>query len=174
MNNPLQLPFHRWPLATLVFLGVLLACAVAAVARFGLNRADAVLTARASELHTLQTQLNGVRRSVPNAPTPDFIQTLPLASRPDDVVRDIGRFALAHALTVTSIGVEAHTATSTEHAKVGFNIVAGADYRTTKALLAELLGRYPTLAMQSLALQPQASDATRLDVRLVVTLLTRD
>jgi hypothetical protein len=174
MNNPLPIPFQRWPLVIHLMMGGFVACAAAAVAGFGLHRADSTLVARASELRTLQNQLDDVRRPVPDASTPNLVHTLPQPSRADDVMRDLGRFSQIHAMTITSVGVEFHGASSTGAAKVAFNIAASADYRTTKALLAELLGRYPTLVMETLALQPQANDTARLDVRVALSLLTRD
>ena len=174
MTNLFHLPVNRWPIAYHVLLWGFVVCAVAAAARFGVHRADTVLADRDTELRTLQSQLVGLRRSPASTGPQDFSQTLPTSSRADDVVREIGRFAQAHAVAVTSIGIEPRAATSTEVGKVTFNIAAIADYRTTKAMTAELLARYPTLGMQSLALRPLPNDQTRLDVRLVLALVTRD
>lgn len=174
MTNPFHLPLNRWPLATHVLLAVLIVGVVAAAARFSVHRADAVLATRDTEVRGLQSQLDGLRRTPTSAPAPDFSQTLPASSRADDVVRDIGRFAQANAVVVTSIGVEPRAASSTELGKVTFSIAATADYRTTKAMMAELLARYPTLGMQSLSMRPLPNDPTRLDVRLVLVLVTRD
>ena len=174
MPNPFHLPVNRWPLAYHVLLGGFVVCAAAAAARFGVHRADTVLANRDTELRTLQSQLDGLRRSPASTGPQDFSQTLPASSRADDVVRDIGRFAQAHAMAVTSIGIEPRVATTAELGKVTFNIAAITDYRATKAMTAELLARYPTLGMQSLALRPLPNDQTRLDVRLVLVMVTRD
>ena len=157
-----------------LLLGVFAVCVFAAAARFGLHRADAELAKQYAELRTLQSQLDGLRR-IPSSTAPqDFSQTLPASSRTDDVVRDIGRFAQTHAVVVTSIVIESHAATTTELGKVTFNIAATADYPATKAMMGELLARYPALGMQSLYLRPLPNDKTRLDGRLVLVLVTRD
>lgn len=174
MTNPFHLPVNRWPLAYHLLLGGFVVCAAAAAARFGVHRADTLLAKQDTELRTLQSELDGMRRSPTIAGPQDFRQTLPASSRADDVVRDVGRFAQAHAVAVTSIGIEPRAATTADLGKVTFNIAAIADYRTTKAMTAELLARYPTLGMQSLALRPLPNDQTRLDVRLVLALVTRD
>ncbi len=174
MNNPLVTPFTRWPLIYHGLLAGLAVCAVALVAYQAVYRSDKLLATRDAELRALQTQFHALRVAKPPVPPPDFGQTLPTSDRADDVVRDIGRFAQANALQLASIGVEPRPVTASEFAKVQFNIAATADYDAAKAMVAELLARYPTLGVQSLSMRPTANDQARLDVRLALVLIARD
>jgi hypothetical protein len=75
---------------------------------------------------------------------------------------------------VLSMAIDSQAATSSELGRVQFNVSAQADYTNTKAWLAELLGRYPSLGIQSLAIRVHPTDPVRQEARVVLVLYVKD
>ncbi|MBX3660722.1 MAG: hypothetical protein KF740_19985 [Ramlibacter sp.] len=111
-------------------------------------------------------------------PAPDQAQELrkKLVSRlrADDVVRDAGRFALATNISISTISMTPAVPTTTEWGHVGITVQATCSYSACKAFIAELLGRYPSLAIKSLGLKPTAAGSALQELRLVLALYVAD
>jgi Tfp pilus assembly protein PilO len=125
--------------------------------------AQSSIKARAS-LTEAQTQLRAAESAaMPSTLTPKM--TLLDAGRLDEVVRDISRFAAQHSIRVGSLRVE-HAPTGGIYGQVQFNISARGNYGELKAWLSELLARYPSVALKSLALQAPAQGASQVGATL--------
>jgi hypothetical protein len=70
--------------------------------------------------------------------------------------------------------VAPHAASDSELGRVQINVTGQAQYKDTKDWLAELMDRYPSLALQSLSLRAQANDPVRQDIRLTLVLVVKD
>lgn len=172
--SSLRPPFKLWPL----HWHALLACAVvvvAALAGWSLNHA---LKANREQLQLDADQLAEQLRvaSHPVAPSDSAVFMDRLASRnaSEDVARDIARFGQDLGVQITSVTVDARKASSTELGKVQFSMTARADYASAKSWINELLARYRSLAVQSLSLQTNPTDAQRQDLRLILVLYVKD
>lgn len=170
----LRLPFRRGLIHQHAFLAAGAVCVVAFVCWWHLDTAAAGLSALQQEGAVVQRQLVASQAASPQAVQPSLIHALPNISRADDVARDIGRFAQPLGVRIASLNVQTHAGTTTELAKVQFNLAAQADYTAAKAWLAELLGRYPTLAVQSLSIRASANEAPTQELRLGLVLWVKD
>ena len=63
---------------------------------------------------------------------------------------------------------------SSELGAVRFDIAAKANYGAAKAWLADALGRYPSIGIQTLMLQPAPAEPARQEVRVVLALFVKD
>lgn len=169
-----RLPFQRWRvlyhvLAAVVFLGL-----VVMTGWWYLQTSQSRLDALHTETKLLQNQLENANFALVPQLSSDFGQTLPSITTSDDVARDFGRFAQTLGVQITSLSVERRPASAGELSKVQFNVVAQAEYRASKAWLAQLLSRYPSLSIQSLSLRGAANDASRQDVRATFLLFAKE
>jgi hypothetical protein len=170
----LRIPFHRWPLHQHALLAGMLVGAGAMVGGWHVQRTAAGLATVQQEGRLVQGQLAAAQAASPQAAAPADMPPLPSISRADEVARDVGRFAKPLGVQITSLTVSPHASTSTELAKVQFNVAAQADYKTGKAWLAQLLARYPTLVVQSLSMRALANDAPGQELRLSLVLWVND
>lgn len=168
-----RLPFQRWSLRYHALLAGLVVMALAAAGWWHLHKSQTAFTALRGEHLTAQRQLDEALEPKKPQEQPDFQTTLPGAARADDVVRDINRFAQSLGVQINSLSVENRAATVSELAKVQFNVAAQAEYKNGKAWLAELLARYPTLAVQSMSLRAQPNGVARQDIRVTVVLFVK-
>jgi hypothetical protein len=170
----LRLPLNRWLIRqhALAVAGVIGVAAL--VCWWYLHVAAENLSALKQERAAVQRQLLAAQAASPLAVQPSLLQALPNIARADEVARDIGRFAQPVGVQISSLAVETHAGTATELAKVHFNLSAQANYMASKAWLAELLGRYPTLAVQSLSIRASANEAPTQELRLGLVLWVKD
>lgn len=106
------------------FLAAGVVCVVAFVCWWHLDGVAAGLSALQQEGAVVQRQLVAAQAASPLAVQPSLVHALPNISRADDVARDIGRFAQPLGVQISSLAVESHAATTTELAKVQFNLAA--------------------------------------------------
>lgn len=94
------------------------------------------------------------------------------AKRLDDVVRDISRFAAQRNLRVGSLRIE-HAAPGGRLAQVQLTIATKGAYGDLKSWLSELLARYPSVALKSLALQAPPPGSAMVSANLTLTLFMK-
>lgn len=128
---------------------------------------------RKKKLEALQSQIQEHKHAA-YAATGDFTQTLPPKSRSDEVVRDMSRFAASVGVQISSLNVHPQSATERELGRIQYHVRLNADYSATKTWLAELLARYPTLALQELNIHALPSDSFRNDVSASLVLYVRE
>ncbi len=128
-----------------------------------------------------QAELQNLQQRVQTAVSPghqkantDFTHALPSPARSHDVVHDISRFAQARGVQIESLVVNARAASASELGKIHFNLLAQSDYRSAKAWLAELLGRFPALGVQSLSMRMLPDAPTRVHMQMELVLFVKD
>jgi hypothetical protein len=168
------LPFPRWPLWQHLTVAALVLAAVAGAAWWGAQHAQAAYFSQLTQLDTAQRLLHDLRARHATLPKGDFSHHLPRASTADDVARDLARFAESGRVQIQSLTLQPQAATPREWGKVQFNISASADYVALKAWLAELLGRYPALAVLTLSMRSAANDGARLTSNVSLVLWVKD
>jgi len=169
-----RLPFQRWPLHHHALMACLIVFGLAAAEWWCLDRFQTALTVLQHKRQSVQGQLDAALRAGPLSVKQDFTQSLPTAARSEDLARDIGQFAQALKVQITSLTLDPRTASTSELGRVQFNLTGQGQYKDTKAWLAELMDRYPSLVLQSLSLRAQANDPARQDVRLTLVLIVKD
>jgi hypothetical protein len=170
-------PFSRWPISvhlSLALLAVLLAWAVG----YGMReRIGHQFAASSASLAALQQQARLNQPAMVHAPTipiVDFTQSLPSRAQVDDVVRDMGRNSQALGVSLGALTVVHQAPSAGEWGKVQLTVSAVGEYSKCKGWLAELLARYPSLAVQSLTIRSGINNATRQDWQLALTLYAKD
>jgi hypothetical protein len=127
-----------------------------------------------AELRALETRLQILLQDEKKRASSNFIQNLPLASSADEVVRDMGRHAQAMKIQMASLSIAVSDPSPALIRKVQFNLSASGDYTSMKNWLAEMLGRYPSLGVQTLSLRGLPNDALRQEIQLALVLFVRD
>ncbi|WP_342617564.1 hypothetical protein [Rhodoferax sp. GW822-FHT02A01] len=122
----------------------------------------------------LETKIKAASSVTPIPLKPAFADTLPSLNRTDDVVRDIGRSAQEAGVQITALGIEPRAATPTQIGAVIFNVAATASYKASKDWLSQLLGRYHSLAVNTLSLQAMPTDPSRQDVHVTLVWYVKD
>ncbi|TXT40778.1 MAG: Uncharacterized protein FD135_906 [Comamonadaceae bacterium] len=168
-----RLPFKRWSLLQHVLTGSLCVTLISAIGYEYLQRQEALLTGLQQQHQTLQSQIDHEKVNLPDKPQANFTEHLPENSRADDVARDISRFAQTLGVQIVSMSIENRPASNSTLGAVHFSLSLQAEYTACKAWLAELLGRYPTLAIQSLSFRGQPNDALRQEAQLVLVLFVK-
>ncbi len=173
----LATPWRRWPwgqhavAATLALLALAAACFWLTHYLAASEQAQQAQQVQLVSAQRLLNDLQGRRAALPKG---DFSQHLPQASTADDVARDIARFAESGRVQIQSLSVQPQAATPREWGKVQFNVSATADYSTIKAWLADLLGRYPSLAVATLSIRSAPNDGARLTSSVALVLWVKD
>ena len=167
-------PFSRWPLHHHVWVAVLVLGVLGTAVAVYLHSAAVAYVQQQTEGQAVQAQLRAAQAAGVRVEPPSFTQSLPRVTLADDVARDISRFAQPLGVQIASMGVDTRAPTATELGRVQFNLTAQADYKAGKAWLAELLARYPTLGVQTLAVRTQANDVARQDLRVALVLWVKD
>ena len=173
----LHRPFGRWPTAihlSLALIAVLLASALGYGLRERVGRQFAVSSASLAAVQERVRLNQALTLPAPTLPIADFTQSLPGRTQVDDVVRDMGRNSQALGVSLGGLTVLHQVPTAGEWGKVQLTVSTVGEYGKCKVWLAELLGRYPSLAVQSLTIRPGINNATRQDWQLVLTLYARD
>lgn len=146
--------------------------AVALTGRWYLQAEEKTLFDLQGQRANLQAQLSGLP-GIAVAPA-NFVSLLAASTKVDAVSRDVGQFAQNLGVRVISMAIDSQASTSSELGRVQFNVSAQADYKNTKAWLAELLGRYPALGIQSLTVRAHPTDPMRQEIRVVLVLYVKD
>lgn len=167
-----RVPFERWSVLSHVALAALLLIAIALGGWWRLQVDHADLFALQNQQKSLQAQMVGLPGPV--AVQANFAQSLPDLGRVDDVARDIGQFAKDLGVQVVSMAIDSQAPSPAEWGRVQFNVSAQAQYKNTKTWLAELLGRYPALGIQSVSIRAHPTDSTRQEVRVAMVLYVKD
>lgn len=169
-----SLPPSRWPwyfhaaaacLAVTAMIGV-----VGFLAYSAANGADK----QRQELRTLETRLQVLLQDEKKRRPGDFLRTLPLASNADEVVHDMGRHAQAMKVQIASLTITAPDPSPAALRKIQFNVSASGEYASMKDWLSEMLGRYPSLGVQTLSLRGLPNDALRQEIQLALVLFVGD
>jgi|GEM_PF-4787320 hypothetical protein len=103
---------------------------------------------------------------------PDFRQYLPNAAARDEVVRVASRDAQSQGLQISNLSVERRPASQGELGQSRLSLTMVSSYPAFKSWLADMQGRFPALAVESLQLR-RVSDGQQ-EVQLVLTLFTQD
>lgn len=126
------------------------------------------------DLRALETRLQILVQDDRKQSAGNFLQTLPLASSADEIVRDMGRHAQELKIQVASLSITVADPAPGLIRRVQFNLTASGDYAAMKNWLAEMLGRYPSLAVQTLSLRGLPNDTLRQEIQLALVLFVRD
>jgi|CXWL01.1.fsa_nt_gi hypothetical protein len=170
----LTTPWPRWPWWQHALAAALAVVALTVVGMGVLRQFAASAQTQHHALDTAQRLLKDLQARQAALPSGNFTQQLPPASTADYVARDLARFAEAGRVQIQSLTLQPQPATPRELGKVQFNINATADYVALKAWLAELLGRYPALAVTTLTLRSVANDGARLTSQVSLVLWVKD
>lgn len=169
-----RIPFRRWPLWFHIAVACLILIAIAAGGWKFVRNATASLHARNAELQSQQTRLQTLQRAELKPIQGNFVNSFPPISRSDDVVRDMSRHAQSMNIQIASLAIATSEPSSSELRKVQYSLTATGDYRSVKAWLSEMLGRYPSLGVQTLSMRGLPSDAFRQEAQLVLVLFVKD
>jgi hypothetical protein len=171
---PLSIPLSRWPLRFHAAAACLAVAAVAGLAALGVYANAGRAGQQQAELRALETRLQILVQDEKKRAAGNFLQTLPLASSADEVVRDMGRHAQELKIQVASLSIAVTDPAPGLIRRVQFNLTASGDYAAMKNWLAEMLGRYPSLAVQTLSLRGLPNDTLRQEIQLALFLFVRD
>jgi len=174
MRSPFNIPLRRWPLRFHAVAACLAVTAMAGIAALVVYASAERSNQQRAELRALETRLQILVQDEKKRSAGNFLQTLPLASSADEVVRDIGRHAQALKIQVASLSIAATEPSPGLVRKVQFNLTASGDYTSMKSWLGEMLGRYPSLGVQTLSLRGLPNDALRQEIQLALVLFVRD
>jgi hypothetical protein len=148
--------------------------AMAGVASLLIYAAASGAIKQRQDLRALETRLQILVQDDRKQSAGNFLKTLPLASSADEVVRDMGRQAQALKIQMASLSIAVADPAPGLIRKVQFNLTASGDYAAMKNWLAEMLGRYPSLAVQTLSLRGLPNDTLRQEIQLALVLFVRD
>lgn len=174
MPPTFNLPLSRWPLRFHAAAAGLALAATAGAAGLLLYINAGQAHQQRIELRALEAHLQILVQDEKTRSAGNFIQTLPLASSADEVVRDVGRHAQALNIQMASLSIAATDPSPGLIRKVQFNLTASGDYTALKSWLAEMLGRHPSLGVQTLSLRGLPNDALRQEIQLALVLFVRD
>ncbi|EJL85521.1 hypothetical protein PMI15_01766 [Polaromonas sp. CF318] len=174
MRSLFSSPLSRWPLRFHAAAACLSVMAVAGVAGLLAYAGAERSNQQRAELRALETRLQILAQDEKKRSAGNFIQTLPPAASADEVVRDMGRHAQTLKIQVASLSIAVTDPSPGLIRKVQFNLTASGDYTAMKSWLAEMLGRYPALGVQTLSLRGLPNDALRQEIQLALVLFVRD
>lgn len=169
----LEVPFRRWPLLQHVWLALAIAAALVAAGLWILQTLQHDFVAQQTHLKRLKLQQIQDSKAPPPTPTELFEKSLPPSQTAESVARDIAAFGSTLNVQISAIQIENQVATANEYAAVQFQVSAKGEYRQTKLWIAELLGRYATLAVKTLSMQAPPQDPSKQDVRMTLVLYVR-
>lgn len=172
--NPRNIPFRRWPLYHHVLLASALVAVVFVLGWWWLLQTQTSFANGLRYLHTIRVDRGAAPGNKPGNVRRGLTHVLPSALHSEDVVRDITKFGQSLGVRIVSLAVAPQAASASEVGKVQFILVAVAEYQAAKAWLAELLARYPTLGIQTLAMRPQSNNPLAQDIQLSLTLFVKD
>jgi hypothetical protein len=168
--------FSRWSLLAHLGLALALLVLMYALMQGALMLSQQLLLASENALNVLQAQARDASArdaAITNTQPLDFTHGLPTQSTIDDVVRDLGRFAQTQGLKPGALNIAHQAATNRELGKTQLTLTLQGEYGKSKAFLAELMARYPSLAVQTLSVRA-GTDRARQEWQLVLALYTKD
>jgi type II secretory pathway pseudopilin PulG len=168
--------YRSWSLRRHVVVSVILLAGIVLLAWMVGSQQRRQLVNQQIELAQLEQSLRALstQAAPPARNEPDFTQRWPQRDEVNAVVRFLGTLAQQFQVNVGQITL-AHTASSAQAVgRVDIAVAMNGTYAGGKTLLAELLGRYPSLALQSLTATPRSGDASRIDWTLALTLYVKD
>lgn len=127
----------------------------------------------AAEIERVREQVAGVGTPRPN-PSDWLGEQVPTAQAADQVVRDMVAWAQAQGMQLGAVEVQAVPATASTWGAVQFSVTATGGYAGVKAWLGDLLGRYPGLMVQSLAMRPSTVAQRTVELQASLQLVVRD
>lgn len=170
----LRIPFQRWPFRHHLLTACLVVAGIAMAGGWLVRRASSLVNERDAELRSLQVQLQTLERTSVKKQSGDFTQSLPPASRSDEVVRELSHQAQLLGVQITSLSVVIPEPSINELRKFQFNLNTNAEYKALKPWLGELLARYPSLAIQALSMRAASNDSTRQEAQIGFVLFVKD
>jgi hypothetical protein len=168
--------YRSWSLARHALVVIALLAGLALLAWSILTQQRLQLLNQQTELAQLERALKALSTQTvpPVRNEPDFTQRWPQRDEINAVVRFLGSLAQQHQVSLGQMTLS-HTASSAQAAgRVDIALTMNGTYASGKLLLAELLSRYPSLALQSLTAAPRSGDASRIDWTLALTLYVKD
>ncbi len=168
--------YRAWSLARHALTAIALLVGLTLLAWSLLTQQSAQLLKQQTELSQLEQSLKtlSTQAAPPVRNEPDFTQRWPQRDEINAVVRFLGSLAQQHPVNLGQMTLS-HTASSAQTAgRVDIALTMNGTYASGKLLLAELLSRYPSLALQSLTATPRSGDAARIDWALALTLYVKD
>ena len=165
----LSIPPSRWPLRWHVTAALAIALLVAFAGYQW--RALQITTLRHAEFALQQAELDLTR--VRQQPRVAQSESRPLLARPqsvDQVIRDMGQFAETTKVRLASVKIEDGQESTAAAQQVRFITKAYGDYSGLKTWLAELLARYPALAVSSASIRSIGPDNRQLDASVAFVL----
>ena len=121
-------------------------------------------------LAAINAEINTQKNNPAQAPQATFVDQLPRGFVSDQLTSDVLGFAQNAGVQIVSLTPLRVSASAKELGRLNLAIVGSADYKSTKACLAQLLNRYPALAVQNLTMRAAANDLPRQDIALNLTL----
>lgn len=132
------------------------------------------LRAREVELSSLENRREQLDR-LPRIATPAvFTAALPHAQHSDRLLAFLGEQAQARDVRVASLAVQHSTPSLAALTQVQLQMSLRGTYGAIKSLLAEMLGRYASLAVQSLDMKASAQDGTQLEAQVSLIWFVKD
>lgn len=126
------------------------------------------------EQRSLEKQLTELKSRPAPPPAMEFHQTLPLSRGSDDLVRFLSTQARTLNVQVVALSVQRSSASTVELGRVQFQLSVRGTYAAVKTLIGDLLGRYPSLGIQTLNLKPRAQDAMQTEAEMLLVWYVRD
>lgn len=170
----LRIPFQRWPFRYHVLTASLVMASISIGGWWLTQHISFLANERSTEHQSLQVQLQAAGHRKSQEDHGDFTQSLPLVSRSDEVVHELSRQAQLLGVQISSLSVIASDPSAGELRKVQFNLNANGEYRGIKTWLAEVLGRYPSLGIQSLSMRGLPNDSVRQETQVSFVLYVKD
>lgn len=170
----LKVPVQHWPVEHHIWLAIAVIAGLVASAMATLQMLGHHTETQKRGLQQLQAQHIEARKTPPPTTTELFEKSLPSSQVAEAVARDITAFAATSNVQLNSVQIENQTGTQGDYATVVYQVNAKGEYRQSKQWIAELLGRYETLAIKSMSVQSIANDTARQDVRMTLVLYVRD
>jgi hypothetical protein len=121
------------------------------------------------ELAALEQQLLVLQSKPAVVPPESFTTSLPPGRSSDDLVKFLSTQAKNLNVQVNALSVQRSSATPTELGRVQFQVSLTGTYGAVKSLFANMLGRYPSLGIQTLSwrAKPQQVGSSEAEVFLV-------
>ena len=113
----------------------------------------------------------GARADSPSYTT--YMKQFPTMSLTDQVTRDVLGFAQSNSVQVRSLTPSLTSPTAKTLGSLQLNLSATAEYGATKSWLAQLMDRYPALAVQSFTLLANSGESVRQEVALSLVLFLK-
>jgi hypothetical protein len=170
-------PFSRWPTGVHIGLALAFLFLVVGLSHVWQERVHHQLAVLETDLATLRAHSNLNRIAevqAPAAASPDFTHSLPSRALADEVVRDMGRQSQALGISLGALTLVHQLPNAREWGKVQLTVTTVGEYAKAKGWLAELLARYPSLAVQTLSIRAGVADAARQEWQLVLALYAKD